>query len=75
MSFFIPVLLMFGFHNIIYFDISYYFKWWPDMRIVPLGSGGEIWDPDWFLNYCKIKLTIQVSETEGNDKLLPDCTY
>jgi hypothetical protein len=33
----------------------------PDMRIVPLGSGGAILYIDRFLNYRDIKLVIQVS--------------
>jgi hypothetical protein len=41
----------------------------PDMRIVPLGSGGAILDLDWFLNYCDIKLVIHASEIEGKDDL------
>jgi hypothetical protein len=36
----------------------------PDMRIVPMGSGGTILDLGWFLNYREIKLIIQVSEIE-----------
>jgi hypothetical protein len=42
----------------------------PDMRIVPLGSGGRILDLDWFLKYCEIKLVIQMSEKERKDDLL-----
>jgi hypothetical protein len=37
------------------------------MRIVPLGSGGRIWDLGWFLNYRDIKLVIKESEQEGTD--------
>jgi hypothetical protein len=42
-----------------YFD-QYSLKMWifnPDMRILPLGSGGAILD--WFLNYPDTKLVIQ----------------
>ena len=42
----------------------------PDMRIVPLGSGGAILDLDWFLNWRDIKLVIQPTERERNDDLL-----
>jgi hypothetical protein len=40
------------------------------MRIVNSGSGGTIFDFNWFLNYCDIKLIIQATEIEGKDDLL-----
>ena len=46
-----------------------------DMKIVPLGSKGAIFDFDWFLNFSDIKLVVQESEIEGKDDLLAYCKH
>jgi hypothetical protein len=52
---------------------SKFYELTPDMRIVPLGSGGAILDLEWFLNHQDIKLVIKERELEGKDDLLAYC--
>ena len=47
----------------------------PDMRIVPMVSGGAMLDLDWFLNYCDIKLVRKASAIEFKDDLLAYCKH
>ena len=40
-----------------------------DMKMLALGSVGDILDLDWFLNYHGTKLVVQASEILGKDDL------